>query len=92
MSETFFDLSPQIADSLSLLKEMIYLTKETLSTELFEKFWGKVASQIDEYFFKQILAQHAISEYGKYQFDYDMRPLLLLFGIVSTNPENLFKL
>lgn len=90
-SEDNFDVSPQIAEALSHLKECLHLTKETLSTRLFTKFWRNLAKRLDDYLLKQVLSLSSLSEYGKYQFDHDIQALFLLFKFLVSNPENMFK-
>lgn len=90
-SKYAFDISAEIAEALSLLKERLHTLQHVLNALLFKKFWQQLAEQLNSYIFQQLLNKFQYSKRGALQFNNDMQALFLLWKPFTAHPHNFFK-
>jgi len=86
-----FDLSPEICDALSQLKERMDAIQKYLNKDLLSKFWKCLAQHLNNYIFNSVILAHNFGYSGALQFNHDMKALFLLWRPYTSNPENYFK-
>ncbi len=89
--ELTFDISSELAEPLSLLRERLNILENTLTSELFAALWTRVASLLNEYIFEQVISKHHFAVGTAHQFDHDVKALLLLFATYTLHPDSYFK-
>jgi hypothetical protein len=87
------ELTSSACDMLATLRQQLEVIQQELAISLFQPLWMRVAENIDQYLYKEIVCSVHFNEAGAQQFHYDMtRNLYLLFAEYTSKPENFFKL
>ncbi|CAK9304641.1 unnamed protein product [Gordionus sp. m RMFG-2023] len=86
------ELSVDACDTLSFMKEILFITKNGLTEDIFRKFWIRSAKNLDSYFFDEVICVNRFNEGGIAQLTHDIKNgFFVLFSAYSIIPETLFK-
>jgi len=85
------DLTAEICEPLSLLRQKIVVVETHLCLRLFKKFWRSLTVPINSYIYEDFIKKAYFSPSGALQFDFDMKTLFLVFKPYSQKTENFFK-
>lgn len=89
--ENTFDISPDMTESLSLLKMRLDFLQTHLATDLFGEFWRLLAQIFDAFVYEEVSSKFHFTPSGAYQFEHDMKALFLIWKSFTDRPENHFK-
>ena len=86
------DVSPSLAEALSVLARQLSGLKATLDNGLFSQVWRKVVQSLDRFVMEGVVVGDAVfSNAGGRQLAADLRGLFFVFSICTTRPHNFFK-
>jgi len=85
------DLTTEICEPLSILRQNIVTIEGHLCSSLFKKFWLNITAPINSYIYEEFIKKAYFSRQGALQFDFDMKTLVLVFKAYTQKPENFFK-
>ena len=86
-----YDLSPEMAESLVLLRDRLNLFLQHINHSLFQKLWKEIATKLNEYILDQILSKHHFLQNATHQLAHDLSSLVLIFRIFTPKPETYLK-
>nr|CAG4638383.1 EOG090X04F1 [Cyclestheria hislopi] len=85
-------LSPTAAAMLQAVALGLQWLQDSLSTPLFTKAWQKLAEQVSEFLYEELILQRQFNTGGVAQLNYDIHQNLLpLFSQYSTKPDSYFR-
>lgn len=77
-------LSQTAVDMLISLKNLLHLVRETLAKNIFETILKRITTELDKFFYEDIILQSQFNEGGVSQLDFDINkylfPILNEFG------------
>lgn len=88
-------LTQSAADMLISLKNLINLLKEALAHTLFESGLKKIATELDKFFYEEIIMKNQFNDGGVSQFDHDFNkyllPILNEYNLNDSISDNFFR-
>ena len=70
-------LSQSAADMLISLKNLLHLLRETLAKTLFESILKRITTELDKFFYEDVILQTQFNEGGIAQLDFDLTKYLI---------------
>ena len=71
-------LSQTAAEMLISLKNLLHLLHETVAKKLFETILKLISTELDKFFYEDIILQSQFNEGGVSQFEFDINKYLML--------------
>eukprot|EP01119_Soliformovum_irregulare_P019596 TRINITY_DN6241_c0_g1_i1.p1 TRINITY_DN6241_c0_g1~~TRINITY_DN6241_c0_g1_i1.p1 ORF type:complete len:741 (+),score=176.32 TRINITY_DN6241_c0_g1_i1:195-2225(+) len=90
LSSYTFDMSYDMAEGLSQMRDHLTLFQYNMNVEVFEEFWRDLARSLNTFIFESIMSQHDFTMGSAHQFNHDVKGLLLLFRPYTPSPASFF--
>ncbi|EDV20641.1 uncharacterized protein TRIADDRAFT_31481 [Trichoplax adhaerens] len=85
-------LSPSACDMLVSVRESLQYYQTFLDSSIFLKFWQRLAQEINEHLYQELVVSNLFNENGAKQLEYDVnKNLFILFREYTHRPDNFFK-
>lgn len=88
-------LTQSAADMLISLKNLLNLLKESLAQYLFETALKRIATELDKFFYEEIIMKNQFNDGGVSQFDHDFNkyllPILNEYSLNDSISDNFFR-
>ncbi|GFO00969.1 rad50-interacting protein 1-like [Plakobranchus ocellatus] len=90
---TTLGLSQSACEMFLVLKDHLCTMEKQLSKFLFDRFWHRLARNIDDFLFHEVILVNHFNDGGAVQLQFDItRNLIPLFGDYTNNPDSYFRL
>ncbi|KAH3863718.1 RAD50-interacting protein 1-like [Dreissena polymorpha] len=90
--EMTLGLSTSACEMLLVLKDHLLDVSELVSKPVFTHFWEKMAANLNQYIFEEVILRNKFNQGGAGQLQFDMqRNMFPLFGEYTSKPESYFK-